>query len=112
MIQILIIIRMTTSDLKSELDIDDPILNFPIHIRLQPRSGSKYLTTIEGIPNDFNYPTLLKDMKKQFYCNGFLAKDSNYRITIILTGDMRLAAKQYLLNKGISDDDHITIHGY
>lgn len=46
-----------------------------VHIRIQQRNGRKSLTTIQGLKKDFNYNRILKDVKKEFCCNGTVVQD-------------------------------------
>ena len=46
-----------------------------VHIHIQQRNGRKCVTTIEGLGKDYNYKKFLKDMKKDFCCNGNLVQD-------------------------------------
>ena len=41
-----------------------------VHIRVQQRNGRKSLTTVQGLKKEFSYNKILKDLKKEFCCNG------------------------------------------
>ncbi|XP_071698976.1 uncharacterized protein [Rutidosis leptorrhynchoides] len=43
-----------------------------IHIRVQQRNDRKSLTTVPGLRKDYSYNKILKDLKKEFCCNGTL----------------------------------------
>ena len=46
-----------------------------MHIRIQQRNGRKNLTTVQGLKKDFSYNKILKDLKKEFCCNGTVVQD-------------------------------------
>ena len=46
-----------------------------VHIRVQQRNGRKSLTTVQGLNKQFSYNKILKDLKKEFCCNGTVVQD-------------------------------------
>lgn len=46
-----------------------------VHIRVQQRNGRKSLTTVQGLKKEFSYTKILKDLKKEFCCNGTVVQD-------------------------------------
>jgi translation initiation factor 1 len=46
-----------------------------VHIRIQQRNGRKTLTTVQGLKKEFSYNKILKDLKKEFCCNGTVIQD-------------------------------------
>uniref|UniRef100_A0A3Q7HF64 SUI1 domain-containing protein n=1 Tax=Solanum lycopersicum TaxID=4081 RepID=A0A3Q7HF64_SOLLC len=58
-----------------------------VHIRIQQRNGRKSLTTVQGLKKEFSYNKILKDLKKEFCCNGTVVQDPelgqvfNFRVT-------------------------------
>lgn len=46
-----------------------------VHVRIQQRNGRKCVTTIQGLRKDYNYNKILKDLKKEFCCNGNIVQD-------------------------------------
>ena len=46
-----------------------------VHIRIQQRNGRKSLTTVQGLKKEFSYNKILKDLKKEFCCNGTVVQD-------------------------------------
>ncbi|KAL6314083.1 hypothetical protein AAG906_011818 [Vitis piasezkii] len=46
-----------------------------VHIRIQQRNGKKSLTTVQGLKKDYSYEKILKDLKKEFCCNGNVVQD-------------------------------------
>ncbi|XP_052172201.1 protein translation factor SUI1 homolog [Diospyros lotus] len=46
-----------------------------VHIRVQQHNGRKSLTTVQGLKKEFSYNKILKDLKKEFCCNGTVVQD-------------------------------------
>lgn len=46
-----------------------------MHIRVQQRNGRKSLTTVQGLKKEYSYSKILKDLKKEFCCNGTVVQD-------------------------------------
>ncbi|KAL5714444.1 Protein translation factor SUI1 [Ranunculus cassubicifolius] len=70
-----------------------------VHVRIQQRNGRKSLTTVQGLKKEFNYNKILKDLKKEFCCNGTV-------------GDQRKNVSTFLVTAGIVKKEHIKIHGF
>lgn len=83
-----------------------------VHIRIQQRNGKKSITTVEGLKKDVGFEKLLKDLKKDFCCNGNVVNDKLLGKIIQLQGDQRKNVSQFLVNKGVLKKDQIKIHGY
>lgn len=82
-----------------------------VHIRIQQRNGRKTLTTIQGLPSEFDPKKLLKAFKKEFACNGTLVQDEELGQVIQLQGDQRLKTSNFLASIGITKDA-VKIHGF
>jgi len=82
-----------------------------IHIRIQQRNGRKTLTTIQGLPAEYDPKKVLKAAKKEFACNGSLVEDDEYGKVIQLQGDQRQQIKTLLTEEGIPAKD-IQVHGF
>lgn len=82
-----------------------------IHIRLQQRSGRKSLTTIQGLKRKFNHEKILKNLKKEFCCNGCVIEDDDLGTIIQLQGDQRQNSLDFFTKEKISDKEKIKIHG-
>lgn len=46
-----------------------------VHVRVQQRNGRKSLTTVQGLKKEYSYSKILKDLKKEFCCNGTVVQD-------------------------------------
>lgn len=69
-----------------------------VHIRIQQRNGRKTLTTVQGVPNEYDPKKLLKYFKKEFACNGTLVEDEDLGQVIQLQGDQRTNVSQMLID--------------
>ncbi|KAK2424024.1 Translation initiation factor SUI1 family protein [Trifolium repens] len=83
-----------------------------VHIRIQQRNGRKSLTTVQGLKKEFSYNKILKDLKKEFCCNGTVVQDPEQGQVIQLQGDQRKNVSTFLVQAGIVKKEHIKIHGF
>lgn len=93
-------------------DTDAPGTKEYIHIRIQQRNGKKSLTTVQGLKKEYSYERILKDLKKDFCCNGNVVQDKELGKIIQLQGDQRKKVSQFLVQAGIAKKDQIKIHGF
>ena len=82
-----------------------------IHIRIQQRNGRKTLTTLQGLPKQYDPKKLLKAFKKEFACNGTLVEDEKMGQVIQLQGDQRAKISNFLVENGL-DKSTIKVHGF
>ncbi|KAK1407025.1 hypothetical protein QVD17_38635 [Tagetes erecta] len=83
-----------------------------VHIRIQQRNGRKSLTTVQGLKKELSYEKILKDLKKEFCCNGTVVQDKELGKVIQLQGDQRKNVAAFLSRAGIVKKDQIKIHGF
>lgn len=83
-----------------------------VHVRIQQRNGRKSLTTVQGLKKEFSYNKILKDLKKEFCCNGTVVQDPELGQVIQLQGDQRKNVSNFLVQAGIVKKEHIKIHGF
>lgn len=83
-----------------------------VHIRIQQRNGKKSLTTVQGLKKEFSYEKILKDLKKEFCCNGNVVHDKVLGKIIQLQGDQRKNVSHFLVHASLVSKDHIKIHGF
>jgi len=83
-----------------------------VHVRVQQRNGRKSLTTVQGLTKEFRYNKILKDLKKEFCCNGVVIQDAELGQVIQLQGDQRKNVSNFLVQAGIVRKDLIKIHGF
>ncbi|THG23468.1 hypothetical protein TEA_020373 [Camellia sinensis var. sinensis] len=68
-----------------------------VHVRIQQRNGRKSLTTVQGLKKEFSYNKILKDLKKEFCCNGTVVQDPELGQVIQLQGDQRKNVSAFLV---------------
>ncbi|CAN6346310.1 unnamed protein product [Urochloa humidicola] len=68
-----------------------------VHVRVQQRNGRKSLTTVQGLKKEFSYNKILKDLKKEFCCNGTVVQDPELGQVIQLQGDQRKNVATFLV---------------
>ncbi|GMP52460.1 hypothetical protein CsSME_00018260 [Camellia sinensis var. sinensis] len=83
-----------------------------VHIRIQQRNGRKSLTTVQGLKKEFSYEKILKDLKKEFCCNGNVVQDKELGKVIQLQGDQRKNVSNFLVQAGIVKKEQIKLHGF
>ena len=81
-------------------------------VRIQQRNGRKSLTTVQGLKKEYSYKMILKDLKKEFCCNGTVVQDPELGQVIQLQGDQRKNVATFLVQAGIAKKDNIKIHGF
>ncbi|KAH9817591.1 translation initiation factor SUI1 [Melampsora americana] len=79
-----------------------------VHIRIQQRNGRKTLTTLQGLPSEYDPKKLLKAFKKDFACNGTLVQDEELGQVIQLQGDQRTKVSLLLVDAGIRKFDLVS----
>ncbi|KTW31863.1 protein translation factor sui1 [Pneumocystis jirovecii RU7] len=96
------------------LDIvdDDTHTQNYIHIRIQQRNGRKTLTTVQGLPVEYDQKRILKVLKKDFACNGTIVKDGEMGDVIQLQGDQRLKVMEFLTSQLPIQKKLVKIHGF
>ena len=83
-----------------------------VHVRIQQRNGRKSLTTVQGLRKEYSYNKILKDLKKEFCCNGTVVQDPELGQVIQLQGDQRKNVSTFLVQAGIVKKEHIKLHGF
>uniref|UniRef100_A0A0E0C8R6 Protein translation factor SUI1 homolog n=1 Tax=Oryza meridionalis TaxID=40149 RepID=A0A0E0C8R6_9ORYZ len=70
-----------------------------VHVRIQQRNGRKSLTTVQGLKKEYSYNKILKDLKKEFCCNGTVVQDPELGQVIQLQGDQRKNVATFLVQR-------------
>jgi len=83
-----------------------------IHIRIQQRNGRKTVTTVQGIPSKYDLKKILKVLKKDFACNGTIAKHDEYGEVIQLSGDQREHVSKFLVQNQLATEKQVKVHGF
>ncbi|CAO3662017.1 unnamed protein product [Rhizopus stolonifer] len=82
------------------------------HLRVQQRNGRKTLTTLEGLPVEFDAKKILKTFKKEFACSGTILNDPDLGQILQLTGDQRIKVAEFLVTESIAKKSDIRVHGF
>ncbi|XP_044472741.1 protein translation factor SUI1 homolog [Mangifera indica] len=83
-----------------------------VHLRVQQRNGKKSITTVEGLNQNLSYTKILKDLKKEFCCNGNVVQDKNLGKVIQLQGDQRTNVLNFLVKEKLVEKSQIKVHGF
>ncbi|KDN36094.1 translation initiation factor SU [Tilletiaria anomala UBC 951] len=83
-----------------------------IHIRIQQRNGRKTLTTLQGLPKEYDPKKLIKAFKKEFACNGTVVDDEESGQVIQLQGDQRQKISVFLADEVGIPKQEIKVHGF
>ncbi|TYG96177.1 hypothetical protein ES288_A11G327600v1 [Gossypium darwinii] len=84
----------------SDLDIQIPTAFDPFADANAEDFGAgtkKSLTTVQGLKKEFSYNKILKDLKKEFCCNGTVVQDPELGQVIQLQGDQRKNVSTFLV---------------
>ncbi|XP_050219564.1 protein translation factor SUI1 homolog 2-like [Mercurialis annua] len=83
-----------------------------VHIRIYERSNMTTLTKIQGLPKEYSYSKILRDLKKEFRCRGDVIKDKELGLIIQLSGDQRKNVHTFLVSvKNLVHRENIKVHG-
>lgn len=91
---------------------NEPQVSNYIHIRCQQRNGRKTITTVEGIPTQYDLKRILKTLKKDFGCNGHINKDTELGEILQFQGDQRTKVMDFLTNALQIAKKDIKVHGF
>jgi translation initiation factor 1 len=83
-----------------------------VHIRVQQRNGKKSLTTVQGLPKEFDLKKILKALKKEYCCNGCVVEDEEAGKVLQLQGDQRKNVSTFVVENKLVKKDSIKIHGF
>ncbi|KAH3756382.1 translation initiation factor SU [Pelomyxa schiedti] len=83
-----------------------------LHIWVRQRNTRKSLTTLTGLPVEFDHAKILKEFRKRFSCSGSLIESGHSGIMIQLQGDHRQSVLDFLTSEGIAEPENIVVHGY
>lgn len=96
------------NDLIKDDNVNRPIL----HLRIRKRSSKKAVTILQGLPENFDCLSFVRDGCKTMCCGGVIKNDSKYGKIIQFTGDNRKILMEYIIEKQLTSKDRIKIHGY
>lgn len=70
------------------------------------------MTTLQGLPKEYDAKKILKVFKKEFACNGTIVDDDELGEVLQLTGDQRLKIAEFLVKEDIAKKSDIKVHGF
>lgn len=100
-----------------KMSFDDPFFkndvrnNYMIHIRFQQRNARKFITTVEGMPDDLDVKKILRYIRKVYHTNGCIVDDDHGSPIIQLQGDKRKDVYEAFTQWNIAPKENITVHG-
>jgi translation initiation factor 1 len=80
-----------------------------VHIRIQQRSGKKYITTVQGAHLESRD---VRDLSRILHCSATTKKDEVHGQIIQIQGDVRSDVSEFLIERGICSEDQIQVHGF
>lgn len=83
-----------------------------VHVRIQQRNGRKTLTTVQGVPEEYDLKRILKVLKKDFACNGNIVRDEEMGEVIQLQGDQRSKVCEFMVCTLGMGRGRIKVHGF
>lgn len=82
-----------------------------LNIRVNQRTKWKYITICEGLPAELNCNKILRALKRNFSCNGWVQDTGEHNQVIQLQGDYRTQLVEFFVETGLCSKDHISVHG-
>ncbi len=76
------------------------------------QNGKKSLTTVQGLPKEFDLKKILKALKKEYCCNGCVVEDEEAGKVLQLQGDQRKNVSTFVVENKLAKKDNIKIHGF
>ena len=70
------------------------------------------MTTVQGVPAEYDLKRILKVLKKDFACNGNIVKDEEMGEVIQLQGDQRSKVSEFVISQLGMQKKNIKIHGF
>lgn len=83
-----------------------------LDLRVQQRNGRKAVTTLQGLPKEFDTKKILKTFKKVFACSGKIVEHEELGDIVQLSGDQRMKIAEFLVHEKIAKKADIQIHGF
>ena len=88
-------------------------LDFKLHLRIKSRSRRKYITTVQGFPDNYDVKSILQMLKTNLACGGTVkTNDETDEKYIMLAGDKRDDIQRLFVEHNVCDEKDIIMHGY
>ena len=67
---------------------------------------------VQGLSEDLDLEKICRAFKRMWHCNGNTLNSEKWGEIIQLQGDHRTKIKEFLIEEGIAQKEHIQRHGY
>lgn len=85
--------------------------SFKVHLRVMQRNARQRITTMSGLPEEFDLKKINKSLKQSLCCSGSIQENDDGKY-LKFSGDQRDAIAKFLVEQEIAEKDQIVIHGY
>lgn len=85
--------------------------SFKIHLRVMQRNARQRITTMSGLPEEFNLEKIAKILRQTLCCSGSIQENNDGKY-LKFSGDQRYAIADFLVDQEIAEKSQIVIHGY
>jgi len=101
------------SSLSSGLDLEsnNAVTGAKVIIALQQRMGKKTLTLIYNLNPKLDFKKVLRELRKEFQCNGTIIDSDEFGAVIQLQGNQVEKSRDWLVTEGIVTVENITTKG-
>lgn len=85
-----------------------------IHIRTQ-QQGRRWLTSVEGLGDEYDLGKIARDMKKCFHCSTSVAENTSGEEVVLIQGNHRDDVREWLLDNAFvtekEAEERVVVHG-
>lgn len=88
--------------------------HFVVNVSVTQRNGRKMITHVDGIPQEYDLPKILRYIKKLYKCGGAILKDNREEGAEVLqlSGDQRQNVYDFFIEYNVMDKHNIKVHGF
>lgn len=81
-----------------------------VHIRVQQRSGKKFVTTVQGLNPKLNFRRINREFQHRWGCNGTVLETKEAGTVIQLQGNFAEKVKEFILEARFATSNNIEVH--
>lgn len=81
-----------------------------VHIRVQQRSGKKFVTTIQGLNPKLNFRRINREFQRRWGCNGTVLETKDAGTVIQLQGNFAERVKDFIVDAHFTTLNNIEVH--
>ncbi len=85
---------------------------FKVYIIAIQRNGRKYITQVIDMPDKYDFPKILKYIKKVYNCNGTIIKQDDGKEILQFSGDQRHNIYDFFIKYNVMDKENISVKGF